>query len=65
MRNTYEHDVSELERQTDEELCLLAGAGSRLNFKNKKMGHLPEKSQRMVLTKVHVLVSIYYLIKLD
>jgi hypothetical protein len=35
------------------------------NFKNKKMGHLPEKSQRMVLTKVHVLVSIYYLIKLD
>lgn len=30
MRNTYEHDVSELERQTDEELCLLARAGSRL-----------------------------------
>ena len=30
MRNTYEHDVSELERQPDEELCLLAAAGNRL-----------------------------------
>ena len=30
MRNTYENDVSELERQPDEELCLLAAAGNRL-----------------------------------
>lgn len=30
MRNTYENDVSELERQPDEALCLLAAAGSRL-----------------------------------
>lgn len=30
MRNTYENDVAELERQTDEALCLLAGAGDRL-----------------------------------
>ena len=30
MRNTYENDVSELERQPDGELCLLAAAGNRL-----------------------------------
>ena len=30
MRNTYENDVSELERQPDETLCLLAAAGNRL-----------------------------------
>lgn len=30
MRNTYENDVPELERQPDEALCLLAAAGSRL-----------------------------------
>ncbi len=30
MRNTYENDVSGLERQPDEELCLLAAAGNRL-----------------------------------
>ena len=30
MRNTYENDVSELERQPDEDLCLLAAAGNRL-----------------------------------
>ena len=30
MRNTYENDVSELERQPDEALCLLAAAGNRL-----------------------------------
>lgn len=30
MRNTYENDVAELERQTDEALCLLAAAGDRL-----------------------------------
>ena len=30
MRNTYENDVSGLERQPDEELCLLAVAGNRL-----------------------------------
>lgn len=30
MRNTYENDVSELERRPDEELCLLAAAGNRL-----------------------------------
>lgn len=30
MRNTYENDVPELERQPDEELCLLAAAGNRL-----------------------------------
>ena len=30
MHNTYENDVSELERQPDEELCLLAAAGNRL-----------------------------------
>ena len=30
MRNTYENDMSELERQPDEALCLLAAAGNRL-----------------------------------
>nr|WP_325178896.1 sigma-70 family RNA polymerase sigma factor [uncultured Oscillibacter sp.] len=30
MRNTYENDVSELERQPDEALCLLVAAGNRL-----------------------------------
>lgn len=30
MRNTYENDVPELERQPDEALCLLAAAGDRL-----------------------------------
>ena len=30
MRNTYENDVLELERQPDEALCLLAAAGNRL-----------------------------------
>lgn len=30
MRNTYENDVSELERRPDEDLCLLAAAGNRL-----------------------------------
>ena len=30
MCNTYENDVSELERQPDEALCLLAAAGNRL-----------------------------------
>lgn len=30
MRNTYENDVSELERRSDEELCFLAAAGDRL-----------------------------------
>ena len=30
MRNTYENDVSELERQPDEALCLLAAGGNRL-----------------------------------
>ena len=30
MRITYENDVPELERQPDEELCLLAAAGNRL-----------------------------------
>lgn len=30
MRNTYENDVPELERQTDEALCLLAADGDRL-----------------------------------
>ncbi len=30
MRNTYENDVAELERQTDEALCLLVRAGDRL-----------------------------------
>lgn len=30
MHNTYENDVSELERRSDEELCLLAASGSRL-----------------------------------
>ncbi|MDE6454438.1 MAG: sigma-70 family RNA polymerase sigma factor [Dysosmobacter sp.] len=30
MRNTYENDVPELERQPDEALCLLAAAGNRL-----------------------------------
>ncbi len=30
MRNTYENDVSELEQQSDEALCILAAAGNRL-----------------------------------
>ena len=30
MRNTYENEMSELERQPDEALCLLAAAGNRL-----------------------------------
>ena len=30
MRSTYENDVSELERQPDEALCLLAVGGNRL-----------------------------------
>ena len=30
MRSTYENDVSELERQSDETLCLLAAGGNRL-----------------------------------
>jgi len=30
MRSTYENDVSELERQSDEALCLLAAGGNRL-----------------------------------